>query len=127
MEIQMVAAGAAEVPVVRHEVAAHLTSLSVYSDVVDTAALLVSELLANAITHGQPPVRCAATVTTVDDSSVVRIEVWDGSPEPPILRDQVLDSESGRGLHLVEKLSSRWGWSATETGKCTWCELDTVR
>lgn len=125
METMMIAGVTAEVPMLRHEIAAHLTSLAVEPEVVDTAALLVSELLANAVTHGAPPIRCAATVTRTGAWSVVRVEVWDGSAAPPILREQVLDSESGRGLQLVEKLSSRWGWEATESGKLTWFEIET--
>lgn len=121
----MIAGVTAEVPILRHEIAAHLTSLGVEPEVVDTAALLVSELLANAVTHGAPPIRCAATVSRAGSWSVVRVEVWDGSGAAPVLRNQEIESESGRGLQLVEKLSSCWGWSATENGKMTWFEIET--
>lgn len=114
----------AEVPKVRHEVVAHLTSLGVASEMVETAGLLVTELMTNAITHGQAPVRCATSVMAHERRPMVRIEVWDGSDAPPILREPTLYSETGRGLHLIEKLSARWGWEATEHGKVIWCEID---
>lgn len=116
----------AEVPVVRHAVAQHLSSLQVTEEVVETVALLVSELVTNAITHAQPPIRCAALVSNRAGSTTVRVEVCDGSSTPPVLREPALDAESGRGLHLIEKLSSRWGWHPTEHGKCTYFEIDRI-
>jgi anti-sigma regulatory factor (Ser/Thr protein kinase) len=118
------ATSTAEVPAVRHAVKEHLTSLHVTEEVVETVALLVSELVTNAITHAAPPIRCAAYLTSRAGSSLIRVEVCDASHAPPVLREEVLESESGRGLHLVEKLSSRWGWHPTEQGKCTFFEVD---
>lgn len=116
----MIAAEAAEVPAVRHGVRSHLAALELPAEVIEVAELLVSELMTNALRHGRVPIRCLVTQA----GPALRIEVFDGGNGAPSLRAAALDEESGRGLHLVEKLSSRWGWQATENGKCTWVEID---
>lgn len=98
---------------------------------VDTAELLISELVTNSLqavwaTGSDKPI----SLTLSAGSAVVAIEVWDGSSHPPVLReldDDVppLDEENGRGLFLVDTLSEKWGWYPTcnPAGKVTWCEL----
>ena len=98
---------------------------------VDTAELLVSELVTNGLkaawaTHSDPPI----SLTLSASGNVLAIEVWDGNPHPPVLRElddgvPPLDDESGRGLFLVHALSEKWGWYPTgnPAGKVTWCEL----
>jgi serine/threonine-protein kinase RsbW len=100
---------------------------------VDTAELMVSELITNGLkaswaTGWNPPVRlCMAA-----GASSLRIEVWDGNEQPPAppALDGVpdLEGEGGRGLFLVEALSQGWGWYPTRNplGKVTWCELQTA-
>jgi anti-sigma regulatory factor (Ser/Thr protein kinase) len=100
----------------------------------DAAELLVSELITNGLkaswaTGWSPPVWLCLAASV----SVLRIEVWDGNPQPPAppaLDDGVpdLDGEGGRGLFLVETLSQGWGWYPTRdpAGKVTWCELKTA-
>jgi hypothetical protein len=41
----------------------------------------------------------------------------------PLSQDPPLDATSGRGLSLVEALSTSWGWTATHGGKFVWFEL----
>ena len=60
------------------------------------------------------------------------IEVWDGNGQPPVPRPlenglPALGDESGRGLFLVDMLSTHWNWYPTRRpgGKVVWCELDT--
>lgn len=115
----------ASVPRVRHQITAHLAALEVAHEVVETTALLASELLTNAITHGAAPIRCVATVARRGQGHVIRVEVWDASEAAPVLREQILEAESGRGLHLVEKFSSRWGWGPTAHGKSIYFEIET--
>ena len=87
----------------------------------DTVALLVSEVATNALVHGVGEVR----VRVLPASPGVRIEVVDGSAEMPQRRRATAVDEGGRGIALVEELSSAWGSEATPTGKTVWFELRT--
>ncbi len=52
------------------------------------------------------------------------IEVRDPNPDPPALRPAGPLDEGGRGLVMVDVLSSRWGHYAAERGgKVVWCEI----
>jgi serine/threonine-protein kinase RsbW len=88
-------------------------------DLIDTAELLVSELVTNAIAHaGSEPV-----MTLELSASTLRVSVEDDLPSLPSTPPVDLDDESGRGLMLVGALSTSWGWAATPTGKLVWFEL----
>ena|SRR5579863_4703501 len=102
------------------------------SALAETAELLVSELVTNAMRaepttspHGPKRDLAVISLRLLSDGSRVIIEVGDRNPEPPTLTQAELDAESGRGLMLVEALSTRWGWyPATEWyGKVVWVEL----
>lgn len=72
---------------------------------VDTAALLVSELVTNALGHGAPPVTLTLSLLT-DERSVPRkllIEVSDATPVPPARRTP--GENGGFGLGIIECLS----------------------
>ena len=85
----------------------------------ENAELLVSELVTNALRHGDGQARLG--VATRDGS--VRIEVEDGGAAAPRVRRPQASDEGGRGLHLISELSSRWGTAPTENGKVVWFEL----
>jgi anti-sigma regulatory factor (Ser/Thr protein kinase) len=95
------------------------------ADLADTAELLVSELVTNAIqasariqTTGTPVVHLWVT----SDYTSIVIHVWDASSEMPvILLDTEPDEEGGRGLLLVETLSKDWGAYRKADGKVVWC------
>jgi hypothetical protein len=103
----------------------------------DVAELLASELVSNAITASRvtgPRPRPARGLLPVglqliglrllalDDSLV--IEVRDASARLPRLLDPAVFSEHGRGLQLVDALSTRWGYyQAHAGGKVVWCQL----
>jgi PAS domain S-box-containing protein len=84
----------------------------------ETAELLTSELVTNALryTHGQISVRL------IHDRTLL-CEVYDRSDVIPRMRQATEAEDSGRGLHLVRELSSRWGTRRTATGKTVWFEL----
>jgi PAS domain S-box-containing protein len=84
----------------------------------ETAELLTSELVTNALryTHGQISVRL------IHDRTLL-CEVYDRSDVIPRMRHASDAEDSGRGLHLVRELSSRWGTRRTATGKTVWFEL----
>lgn len=84
-----------------------------------TAAQLVSELATNAVLH-------AATEFTVQLSrhgDTVRIGFADGSPVTPSVRHYRSDATTGRGLRLVDTMSSAWGVDTHEVGKTIWFEI----
>jgi signal transduction histidine kinase len=68
-------------------------------------ALVVTELVTNAVVHGQ-----ARPVLRVGwDGAVVRIEVEDDGPGVPTLRPMSATTTSGRGLALVDQIADDWG------------------
>jgi anti-sigma regulatory factor (Ser/Thr protein kinase) len=90
-----------------------------------SARLVVSELVTNAlhVSAGDEFI----VVRAHRDQGVPTIEVWDGDPQVPVLRDAELTDESGRGLFIVGSLCSRWGVRfCTEGGKVVWAELPCV-
>lgn len=93
------------------------------AELLEVVELLTTELLANAIEHGDGPT--GAQVVLLDDA--VRIEVKDRSPVLPRVRDPAPAARGGgRGLLLVEALSRRWGAQPNGSGKLTWCEVALV-
>ncbi len=84
------------------------------------ATLLVSELVANAVLHSGTPLEVVVAV----DGAQVRVEVHDGSPRMPVRKQYSNLSGTGRGLVLMDRMSSRWGAEPTARGKVVWFELD---
>jgi anti-sigma regulatory factor (Ser/Thr protein kinase) len=85
----------------------------------DTVALLVSEVATNALVHGAGQVR----VRILPVAGGVRVEVHDGSHVLPAKREATVLDEGGRGVALVEALSSSWGSQADDEGKTVWFEV----
>ncbi len=93
----------------------------------ETVELVVSELVTNAIEATQA-IRsvCPVRLWVQSDGSRIMLMVGDASPHPPRRLDPAGDTEGGRGLLLVEALSSGWGWCATRergTAKVVWAEI----
>jgi anti-sigma regulatory factor (Ser/Thr protein kinase) len=88
--------------------------------VLDEALLMVSELVSNAVAHGAPPI---TVKLTCNGSAGLELRVSDGSDRMPCPGRAGPLAESGRGLHLVDVLSSRWGVDATQDGKEVWFVL----
>jgi serine/threonine-protein kinase RsbW len=83
--------------------------------------LLVSELVTNAVTVSEAgdPVRLRLTLL----AARLRVTVWDRSAHAPLLERALPDDEGGRGLWLVDSLSTSWGWAREpQGGKYVWCE-----
>ncbi|MEZ0070199.1 PAS domain S-box-containing protein [Streptacidiphilus sp. MAP12-20] len=91
----------------------HLPSLR------DATELLVSELVSNALLHSEKPTR----LRLIRDR-VLSVAVEDTDGHAPRLRHAKADDEGGRGMHLVNELSHRWGSRATPDGKVVWFELE---
>ncbi|NGN63464.1 SpoIIE family protein phosphatase [Streptomyces sp. A7024] len=87
-------------------------------DLVDTTELLVSELVTNALRHGEGEIRLRLLL----DRTLV-CEVWDAALVQPRRRRARDTDEGGRGLQLVSLLSLNWGSRRTHRGKTVWYEL----
>lgn len=90
-----------------------------HGDAVDTAVLLTSELVTNAVVHARSTVQLHAAV----QSGVLRVEAHDRSPRQPVRRDATRDSVDHRGLVIVSALADRWGYTELAGGKYVWFEL----
>ena len=83
----------------------------------DSAELLVTELVANAVRASREMARVSAVrLWLLSDSAQILILVWDASPQPPALTGVTDEAEHGRRLMLVEAVSEQWGWSSREDG-----------
>lgn len=92
------------------------------TETIETAALLTSELVANAVGHGAPPLRLWVVV----DDTIVRVEVHDGDGSAvPERRSPEPTDSAGRGLAIVDALAMRWGTRPDADGKWVWFELPT--
>jgi anti-sigma regulatory factor (Ser/Thr protein kinase) len=118
-------------------------AISAWQVPVDTevAVLLTSELVTNAITHGQPAngrelaggepagaglVNSEPVMLSIRCSrGELRVEVHDQSCDmpPPKPRDALAESETGRGLMLVAALAAKWGFYRTPAGKAVYFTL----
>jgi anti-sigma regulatory factor (Ser/Thr protein kinase) len=84
------------------------------------AALLVSELVTNAVVHTGS--ECSLTAW-YDQVEGLRVEVRDGDSHRARLLTGPDSDTGGRGLLLVDRLASRWGTDMLDTGKVVWFEL----
>jgi Histidine kinase-like ATPase domain len=89
-------------------------------DLADAICLVVSELVTNAVLHA----RSAVVLSLELRSGVVRIGVRDGSLATLAVRNYSAEAVTGRGLGVVEALSSGWGAVADGDGKLVWAEFD---
>ena len=91
----------------------------------DEVVLMVSELVGNAVRHGEPEADGLIGIRLQADDSAIRVAVVDGAPEFT-LESLDLDGANGRrhfGLRMVDKLADRWGLSL-DGKKAIWFEVD---
>lgn len=82
-------------------------------DVLDTAELLISELVSNAVKCSQAgPEEKAGTIALTLRLHRAELTAWVSDPEtgPPIVREARADAENGRGMLLVQALSKERGY-----------------
>ena len=83
------------------------------------ASLVVSELANNAVRHGASPFR--VLVSRAGDG--VRIGIHDVAPGRPLQRSAAAEDLDGRGMAIIEALSTGWGCQRLSDGKFTWADL----
>jgi anti-sigma regulatory factor (Ser/Thr protein kinase)/PAS domain-containing protein len=97
-----------------------LTSWRFPVELHDLGVLAVSELVANSLQHGTPPMRLRLRRT---DRRLI-VEVTDGDDHLPRRRRAEPGDESGRGIAIVATIASNWGSRRTPGGgKAVWCEF----
>lgn len=85
----------------------------------ETAALLVTELVTNAILHAHTEIELIVAWS----KGLLTVAVRDGSPTAPSRRHHSAESGTGRGLVLVDALADEWGVEQTAGGKSVWFAL----
>ena len=95
----------------------------------DDLEVLVSELVTNAVkaaaANTRPGLARVEVRMLLLPTSIVT-QVWDPTPDLPVMQPLRPDAESGRGLHIVAALASRWGsFHSGRGGKVVWCEIAT--
>ncbi|MEU7196323.1 ATP-binding protein [Streptomyces xinghaiensis] len=95
-------------------------------ETVETAVLLLSELVTNAYRHARTSPGREISIRCVAEESALRVEVSDAGDEMPRLREAAETDEAGRGLALVNALADWWGAHRRPCGigKTVWFELD---
>jgi len=101
-------------------VAAACRDAEVDADVIDTAVLLTSEAVTNAVLHGRSIVRVRVEVT----SGRVHVGVSDDNSRHPRLQPQDAGALDGRGMQILQLVATRWGVDRQDLGKVVWFELD---
>ncbi|MEU5718657.1 SpoIIE family protein phosphatase [Streptomyces sp. NPDC020403] len=97
-----------------------LTSWRFPMELCDLGVLAASELVANSLQHGTPPMRLGLRRT---DRRLI-IEVTDGDDHLPRRRRAEPADEAGRGISIVATIASSWGSRRTPGGgKSVWCEF----
>jgi len=106
--------------VARRFISATCEASGIDPDTCATAALLVSELVANAVIHA----RTEVLMHVQPAAQRLRVEVSDGDPTGDV-HVQPIDpaAMAGRGLQLLNALADDWGVHTTTTSKTVWFEL----
>lgn len=94
----------------RRRVRAELAGVGVSDDVLDDVEVVVSELLGNAVRYARPIAGGVLLVGWRFEGDEVQVRVTDGGSGRKVeLRETSAMADSGRGLHIVERLTAAWG------------------
>jgi anti-sigma regulatory factor (Ser/Thr protein kinase) len=88
-------------------------------DAADDVALVVSELVTNAVVHAKTPLILAIE----HEGPTLAVAVGDGQPATPWMADQTPEQSGGRGLVIVSHLARNWGVVRTVLGKTVWVSM----
>jgi anti-sigma regulatory factor (Ser/Thr protein kinase) len=88
-------------------------------DAADDLALVTSELATNAVLHATSEFVVRVHV----NRGSVRVSVFDGDPDPPVLRRSAITDPDGRGVAIVSSVAADWGVQRERDGKWVWAEI----
>ncbi|MEU1364927.1 ATP-binding protein [Streptomyces sp. NPDC005803] len=91
-------------------------------ELAEDSALIVTELVANAVQHARRDFLRVVVERT--DARTVRVAVADFSQAWPVEREAGDGDEGGRGLLLVAALAADWGTDERSWGKIVWADLE---
>jgi two-component sensor histidine kinase len=104
----------------RHALARWLADQGIAAHSSQTAILVVSELVTNAVRHA----RTAFTVSAEIAGDCLRIEVFDRDTRPPVLQGPDGHATGGRGMQIIATIAEQWGVQTEERdgipGKVVW-------
>ncbi|MGW0968138.1 SpoIIE family protein phosphatase [Streptomyces sp. NPDC002516] len=106
----------------RRAAAGQLAGWGLAADLVDDTALIVSELVTNAVRYAEGPIQLRLIL-----GETLTCEVTDDSSTAPHLRRALETDENGRGLFITAQLSRRWGVRGGGRGKAIWAEQERRR
>lgn len=95
--------------IARTRLAAFLTVHRASSAVIDDALIVISEMIANAVSHGVPTSDGTVEISWSINDDLLELSVQDGGQGgtiKPVDFDE--DSLSGRGLSIINRVADRW-------------------
>ena len=104
---------------VRRRLRAALAQWELPAEVAENALMVVEELVANVVDHARTPFR----LTVHHTGPSLRITVREGCSHPPAPRPFDAHAPRGRGLQMIDALTSRWGCRRSAAGKTVWAVL----
>ncbi len=115
---------ASSVGVARGRLVSDLIAAGIRGSAITDAALVLSELLSNALRHATPLPGSRLRVAWILDAGGVRVSVRDGGAQTrPELGEPDPSTTGGRGLRIVDKLSQCWGTYGDDEGTTVWAEV----
>ena len=109
--------------IARTRLAGFLTVNRASNEVIDDALIVISEMIANAVSHGVPTSDGTIEISWAINGTLLELSVYDagkGASLKPIDFDE--DSLSGRGLSIINRVADRW-WVDMSTGTRVNAEL----
>lgn len=97
-----------------------VATADVKGPVADDLALITSELATNAVLHASSDFVVRVHVS----GRSVRVSVFDGDPEPPVVRRSAITDPDGRGVAIVSSVAADWGVAPEAHGKWVWAEIE---